>query len=42
MLAVVDLNDNTISLYEEGDSEPIAIIKLKEITVRGSETHGDD
>jgi len=45
MTAVVDLHDNTISLYEEGDTEPIAIIGLQEVIIRakrriGEEKHG--
>lgn len=37
MFAVVDLHDNTISLYEENDSEPVGIIRLQEIIIREKE-----
>lgn len=37
MFAVVDLHDNSISLYEEEEAEPVAIIRLNKIIVRQEE-----
>ena len=37
LIAVVDLNDNTTSFYKEDEPEPVAIVKLDNIMVRGNE-----
>jgi len=42
VFAVVDLHDNSITLYQEGDPEPIAIIRLKEIIIREAKSNDDD
>ncbi|ACX51194.1 hypothetical protein Adeg_0017 [Ammonifex degensii KC4] len=37
VLAVVNLYDNSISLYVEGDPEPVAVIRLEKIIIHGEQ-----